>query len=232
MLLDVEWETINPGRILLGTNNRTILFGGIGPRHEVKIDYQFEICKYPLKKEICKRLLLEGCNIASESEWSLALKQNKIFGNNEIEELSDKINNSYWGKICDGSPFMTNDWIFRVGREWKLGKNEIIQISKENDEVEYYRLVRNKQKIGSKKQINVLPSASDKIRIFSEELLICMLIGIIPSFIWAYFNASSNYIYEGWLNLIFGGLFFGFFTIIFWRPRTKTWMIEDGLDTK
>ena len=86
MLLDVEWETINPGRILLGTNNRTILFGGIGPRHEVKIDYQFEICKYPLKKEICEKLLLEGCEIASESEWFLALNQNKIFGNAQNKE--------------------------------------------------------------------------------------------------------------------------------------------------
>ena len=148
--MNVEWEIINPGRILLGTNNRTILFGGIGPRHEVKIDYQFEICKYPLKKEICEKLLLEGCEIASESEWFLALNQNKIFGNNEIEEFSDKINNSYWGKICDGSPFISDDWIFRLGCEWKSGKNNIIQIEKENDEVEYHRLVRNKKKISTK----------------------------------------------------------------------------------
>ena len=230
--MNVEWEIINPGRILLGTNNRTILFGGIGPRHEVKIDYQFEICKYPLKKEICEKLLLEGCEIASESEWFLALNQNKIFGNNEIEEFSDRINNSYWGKICDGSPFISDDWIFRLGCEWKSGKNNIIQIEKENDEVEYPRLVRTTKKISTKQQINILPSSSNKTQIFTEEILICILVGIIPSFIWAYFNASSNYIYEGWLNLLFGGLFFGFSTIIFWRPPTKTWMIEDVLNTK
>jgi hypothetical protein len=66
----------------------------------------------------------------------------------------------------------------------------------------------------------------DKYRLLSEELIISLIFGIIPSFIWASFNASPGYISEGWLNLIFGGLFIGVFTIIFWRPRTKTWTVD------
>ena len=62
-----------------------------------------------------------------------------------------------------------------------------------------------------------------------EEIVICALIGIIPSFVWAYFNASPGYIAEGWLNLILGGVFMGLSTAIFWRPRTPTYLENDGI---
>jgi uncharacterized membrane-anchored protein YitT (DUF2179 family) len=62
-----------------------------------------------------------------------------------------------------------------------------------------------------------------------EEIVICTLIGIIPSFVWAYFNASQGYISEGWLNLILGGVFMGLCTGIFWRPRTPTYLENDGM---
>ena len=73
-----------------------------------------------------------------------------------------------------------------------------------------------------------LPSSSDKSKLLFEELLISLVIGIIPSFVWAYFNASSGYISEGWLNLVFGGLFIGVFTVVFWRPRTNSWRVGNN----
>ena len=73
----------------------------------------------------------------------------------------------------------------------------------------------------------VLPKNRDISRLLIEEIVISLVFGILPSFIWAYFNASGNYIIEGWLNLTFGGIFIGFFTIIFWRPKTKTYKIND-----
>tara|TARA_B100001250_G_scaffold48512_1_gene37959 strand:+ start:1992 stop:2672 length:681 start_codon:yes stop_codon:yes gene_type:complete len=225
--MGIEWEVIEPGKVLLGSDNRTVLFGGIGPKHEVKIDYRFEISKYPVKNNLSDKLILEGCEIASESEWSLAAKQQKIFGNDETEELSDRVNNSYWGKICDGRSFVSDNWIFGVGRRWEVGRCKGFQIEKNGNKSEYFRLVRNKIVLNESQKTNTLPSSPDKSKLLIEEILICFLAGIIPSFIWAYFNASPKYIYEGWLNLVFGGIFVGFFTILFWRPRTKTWLIKE-----
>ena len=74
-----------------------------------------------------------------------------------------------------------------------------------------------------------LPARADNRRIVFEEIVICTLIGIIPSFVWAHFNASQGYIAEGWLNLILGGVFMGLCTGIFWRPRTPTYLENDGM---
>lgn len=224
---DVVWEAIKPGKIQLGSENRTVIFGGIGPKHEVEINYEYEISKYPVKRDLCDKLIADGCNIASESEWFLALRQNKIFGENITEELSDRIANSYWGKICDGSAFIASDWIYRVGRRWRGHKSKEIRIEKSASKSEYYRLIKNKRLKENIEKKAALPHSSDKKRLLMQEILICITVGIIPSFIWAYFNASSDYVREGWLNLVFGGLFIGFFTILFWRPRTKTWLVKD-----
>ena len=43
MRLEIQWIDVEPGKVFIGSDNRSVLFGGIGPRHEVKIDYNFEI---------------------------------------------------------------------------------------------------------------------------------------------------------------------------------------------
>ena len=73
-----------------------------------------------------------------------------------------------------------------------------------------------------------LPDSSDKSRLLFEESSIALIFGIIPSFLWAYFNASDGYILEGWLNLVFGGIFIGVFTVIFWRPKTTSWRVGNN----
>ena len=73
-----------------------------------------------------------------------------------------------------------------------------------------------------------LPVRRDSRKIVIEEIVICTLFGIVPSFAWALFNASPGYIAEGWLNLVLGGVFLGLSTGIFWRPRTPTFKEVDG----
>ena len=49
----IDWVSIEPGSVLVGSDNRSILFGGIGPRHEVSIEYPFRISGKPFDpKEI------------------------------------------------------------------------------------------------------------------------------------------------------------------------------------
>tara|TARA_Y100001960_G_C14357988_1_gene672876 strand:- start:334 stop:594 length:261 start_codon:yes stop_codon:yes gene_type:complete len=73
-----------------------------------------------------------------------------------------------------------------------------------------------------------MPENPGNSRLFKEEALICLFAGILPSFFWAFFNASPDYIRNGWLNLIIGGVFFGLLTIVFWRPRQPTWYLVSG----
>ena len=228
MRLEIQWIDVEPGKVFIGSDNRSVLFGGIGPRHEVKIDYNFEISFLPVNYEIANIALQdEGCYVASESEWALAMEKKLISGKNEVEELSDRIRGSYWSKYCDGRPFIEDNWLMKVSRSWSSGKPSINSIRKD-EECEYLRLVKRPKTNHNNSASPKLPSSSDKSKLLFEELLISLVIGIIPSFVWAYFNASSGYISEGWLNLLFGGLFIGVFTVIFWRPRTNSWRVGNN----
>ena len=219
---------MEPGKVFIGSDNRSVLFGGIGPRHEVKIDYNFEISFLPVNHEIAEVALQdEDCYVASESEWALAMEKKLISGENQVEELSDRIRGSYWSKYCDGRPFIEDNWLMKVSRTWRSGNSSISSIRK-GEKCEYFRLVKRPKTNHNDSSSPKLPATSDKSKLLFEELLISLIIGIIPSFIWAYFNASSGYISEGWLNLIFGGLFIGVFTVVFWRPRTKSWRVGNN----
>ena len=219
---------MEPGKVFIGSDNRSVLFGGIGPRHEVKIDYNFEISFLPVNHEIAEVALQdEDCYVASESEWSLAMEKKLISGENQVEELSDRIRGSYWLKYCDGRPFIEDNWLMKVSRTWRSGNPSISSIRK-GEKCEYLRLVKRPKINHNDSSSPKLPASSDKSKLLFEELLISLIIGIIPSFIWAYFNASTGYISDGWLNLVFGGLFIGLFTVVFWRPRTSSWKVGNN----
>ena len=219
---------MEPGKVFIGSDNRSVLFGGIGPRHEVKIDYNFEISFLPVNHEIAEVALQdEDCYVASESEWALAMEKKLISGENQVEELSDRIRGSYWLKYCDGRPFIEDNWLMKVSRTWRSGNSSISSIRK-GEKCEYLRLVKRPKINHNDSSSPKLPATSDKSKLLFEELLISLIIGIIPSFIWAYFNASTGYISDGWLNLVFGGLFIGLFTVVFWRPRTSSWKVGNN----
>ena len=226
--MEIQWITVEPGKVFIGSDNRSILFGGVGPRHEVKIDYDFEISYMPVDSETAKLALQnEDCYIASESEWSLAMDKKLISGENEVEELSDRIRGSYWSKYCDGRPFIEENWLMKVSRTWSSGIPSITSTRK-GEKCKYSRLVKRTKVEYHDSSAPKLPASSNKSNLLFEELIISLFFGIIPSFVWAYFNASAGYISEGWLNLLFGGLFIGVFTVIFWRPRTKSWRVGNN----
>jgi len=224
----LDWAPVEQGSAMLGSNDRSILRGGIGPRHQVKISEPFEITRYPVSPKIAQEMIKSGeAELASESEWAVSKAQGLIHAEpGTIETLADSISN-YWGKPCDGRPYIGDGEITtRRVRVWSEGG--ILESTRPIDVADSYplRLVRRPSKyFGTPIR---LPRAGDSTRILKEEAVICLVVGILPSFTWAWFNASSGYIAEGWLNLVMGGVFFGLSTAILWRPKTPTYIQTDS----
>ena len=212
--MKIEWVQVTKGRTELGSQNRSILFGGIGPRHMVAIDYDFQISRNPVSKEDAESLLSsEEIELASESEWHLAFVNGLIEGSNEIELLADCSRGDYWGKFVDGRAMFADDWIVRIGKKWNYGSAITHPIPRETIEPDFVRLVRR------------LPLTRDTTKIIREEVVIAIVLGIIPSFLWAHFNATPGYIETGWPGLVLGGVVLGLLTGLFWRPKTTSYRI-------
>ena len=73
-----------------------------------------------------------------------------------------------------------------------------------------------------------MPQAPSQADLIIRESIIALLIGILPSFTWAYFNASPNYLSESWLNIAVGGIFFSLMTAFLWRPKTPSFSVTGG----
>ena len=168
-------------------------------------------------------------DIASESEWELANSRGLLSAEiGCIEGLEDR-HHGYWGKICDGRPHYGVNRGLQNLRHWSKSGPVPIQrpTLSEAEETESVRLVIREDSDWSDNSL-AIPIRKDNQRIVIEEALISLFFGVLPSFIWAYYNASEGYIREGWLNLILGGIFFGLFTSLFWRPKQPTWHIKSG----
>jgi len=222
--MKIEWVQVTKGRTELGSQNRSILFGGIGPRHMVAIDYDFQISRNPVSKEDAGSLLSsEEIQLASESEWHLAFVNGLIEGSNEIELLADCSRGDYWGKFVDGRAMFADDWIVRIGKKWNYGSAITHPIPRETIEPDFVRLVRRESQSFSESQR--LPLTRDTTKIIREEVVIAIVLGIIPSFLWAHFNATPGYIETGWPGLVLGGVVLGLLTGLFWRPKTTSYRI-------
>tara|TARA_B100000902_G_C27107675_1_gene811986 strand:+ start:143 stop:916 length:774 start_codon:yes stop_codon:yes gene_type:complete len=228
----IPWVFVEPGSVLVGSDNRSILFGGIGPRHEATIDYSFRISKRPLDFEEVSRIEENSdMEIVSESEWQLAYSRGLLSGvDGYSESLADSAQ-EYWGKACDGRPFVNDGNSPNLIRRWKSGKADAFTVftQKDTDEPisDGVRMVVREHSGWGENPLSI-PNRRNLPMLILEEILVCLVFGIFPSFVWAFFNASPGYIREGWLNLILGGIFIGIFTILFWRPRQPTWYIESG----
>jgi len=229
-----EWSVVKSGNVTMGSDRRSVIFGGMGPRHEVHIGYKFRISKRPIEAGEASRIIREtSAEKASESEWELAYSRGLISGRDgEIELITDSARD-YWGKVCDGRPHFGGKGSPRISRLWQRGRAKKNILFSDITELEAKVRLVIRDGCDWAGGSPSLPSKIDSSRIILEETLISLFFGIIPSFGWAYFNASPGYIREGWLNLIFGGIFFGVFSMIFWRPKQPTWIIKgDKMVTK
>ena len=233
----IQWRNAKSGSVIFGSANRSVLFGAMGPRHEVNIGYDFQISEAPVSVEQVRNLQERlGAELASESEWELAYSQGLLIAEEgEIEVFPDSAN-SYWGKKCDGRPFLKGSKFPQISREWKDGKPTPSLSRPSSDSQSDFpelssdckvRLVVRNQKKWSEKSPK-LPEYADTSRIIGEEILISLIVGIIPSFAWAYYNAAPSYLAEGWINLTLGGLFIGILSGLFWRPLQPTWIVIEG----
>tara|TARA_Y100000588_G_scaffold352978_1_gene406054 strand:- start:149 stop:871 length:723 start_codon:yes stop_codon:yes gene_type:complete len=226
---EIQWADVEPGTVVMGSDDRSVLFGGMGPRHEVSIGYAFRISTRPVEhKDAASLVISSEAEVASESEWELANSQGMISAEDDaIEELADSAQN-YWGKVCDGRPHINQSSSPKILRKWATGgPTPSISFPGQGAEPYGVRLVMRDSPEWSKDPPRI-PTKKDNSRIVAEEAAISLLVGVIPSFVWAYFNASNGYIRDGWLNLVFGGIFVGVLTMVFWRPRQPTWRIESG----
>ena len=120
--MSIEWVSVAPGRTEIGSDNRSILFGGIGPKHMAEISYRYSITKHPILIEEAEKIIQsKEASLASESEWQLAFDQGAIFGNEELEKLSDCCKGDYWNKPLDGRPHLMDDWTFQIAKQWSAG---------------------------------------------------------------------------------------------------------------
>ena len=226
----VEWIEVKPGVVAVGSSNRSILFGGIGPRHEVSIGYRFKISRTPVPSiEALEIIQSSEADVASESEWELANSRGLLSAEiGLIEGLEDRYHD-YWGKACDGRPHYGGNRGLHSLRHWSKNGPVSIQRSplSEAGKTKSVRLVIREDPDWSDNPPTI-PIRKDNQRIILEEAIISLLLGVFPSFIWAYYNASDGYLREGWLNLTIGGIFLGLFTSLFWRPKQPKWSIKSG----
>ena len=177
---------------------------------------------------------IDEIRLPSEAEWALADIQGLILrGDMEVELLADRPPRSgYWGAPCDGRPWASPikagglpDSSAHITRVWR-GKGSLRGATPRNVSRPQmgFRLVRI-SKDAYKEEPQRLPTFPNKSELIIRESIIALLIGIIPSFTWAFFNASRSYLSESWLNIAVGGIFFSLMTAFVWRPKTASYRI-------
>ena len=204
-LESIDWVVVEPGSTYIGSSNRAVMFGAPGPRHEVSIQYRYEISDSAIKlSEVVTSVESGEVDISSESEWRLAFDRGLISEGLGIEVLQDRLASSYWGKICDGRPFHQRNSSLMVCREWR-GRDAIPRYLPANSETEHMVRVVRRETREPNPMAPRLPIRPPRTAVMREEALIILILGIIPSFLWALFNASPGYIETGWPGLVLGG---------------------------
>ena len=259
---EIEWIPVSPGTAWLGDDRGALMHVSNGPRHEIRIENEFEISSIPITFSQWKTLtgqsidgvasdstlnrltplMIEGALVGtdgalrppSEAEWALASEQGTIGrGEVQVEVLSDRPPRSgYWGAPCDGRPWIpqvhgggVSDHTAHVTRIWgESGTMRGATPRGVSRPQMGFRLVRSPVSDGELK----MPTSPPKSDLIVRESIIAIIVGIIPSFTWAYFNASSRYLSESWLNIAVGGVFFSLMTALIWRPKSPSYSIQDN----
>ncbi|MDG1541585.1 MAG: hypothetical protein P8Q39_01950 [Candidatus Thalassarchaeaceae archaeon] len=242
---DIEWLIVEPGSVWLGSDDGRLSLHPVKyhPRHEVRIDYTFEISKlaYPLNDLLKlsgidrEQFEQEGLRPPSEGEWLLAHTQGLVEQGDALwEKLADeRPRTGFWEQRCDGQPRKTNYKVkLELMKKWGSDGHETsysTEITEAMKGKEVTRIVRAPQSSNNPPRLPI----EDKRPFFIREILFTVLVGIIPSILWAYNFASSEYLTGNWTNIIGGGIFISLASGFVWRPKTASYRVSsDGISMK
>lgn len=178
--------------------------------------------------------------LVSEAEWELCLLQREALGIVELpqgsgEILADQPHASFWGAACDGRPRFEESrnrggFDMQVTRRPNpLWRKSMIRGAAPHSSRQTglgFRVARVPSSLEQQDCVH-LPSEPDRASILRREVFFFLMVGVLPSMIWAgYF--VPDYISRGWPNLLLGGSMVSLFTAFIWRPRRPTWVVDDG----
>ncbi len=170
----------------------------------------------------------------TQSEWIHAKNSKKINPKSGTKEiLADAVSSNYRGAMMDGRP---RPFEGHGPMQWHTATMEIHPTdnsvyalsSAPMDRDSYGLSLRLVITPIREKQARIVPKKADYGANIRSELLWITVIGVIPSFAIPWLRGMGDYVYSGWVNLLFGGLCFGFVTGAFWRPKRPVIMFNDG----
>ncbi|MEC7229160.1 MAG: hypothetical protein VXV95_03820 [Candidatus Thermoplasmatota archaeon] len=170
----------------------------------------------------------------TQGEWLHAKNTKKIEVECGMKEvLADAVAPNYRGAMMDGRPRQFDghgpmQW-HTATMEIHPNKASIHALSSapmDRDNIGLsVRLVLTPIRKGDPKTV---PKKADYGANIRSELLWTTVLGVIPSFAIPWLRGLGDYVYSGWVNLLFGGLCVGFVTGAIWRPRRPIITYEQG----
>ena len=170
----------------------------------------------------------------TQSEWVHAKNLDKIIVECKSKEiLADAVSSNYRGAMMDGRP---RQFSGHGPMQWHTATMEIHPNNKAIHALSSAPMDRNNSGLSVRLVITpirdgapiIVPTKADYGANIRSELLWTTLLGIVPSFAIPWLRGMGDYVYSGWVNLLFGGLCVGFVTGAFWRPRRPVIMYEQG----
>ena len=170
----------------------------------------------------------------TQGEWIHAKNSNKISPESGTKEiLADAVSSNYRGAMMDGRPRMFDG---HGPMQWHTATMEIHPSNNSIHALSSAPMDRDCHGLSlrliitpiRKEPAIIVPKKADYGANIRSELLWTTMLGVVPSFAIPWLRGMGDYVYSGWVNLLFGGLCVGFVTGAFWRPKRPIVMFEDG----
>ena len=170
----------------------------------------------------------------TQGEWMHAREQKVIQINCKTKEiLADAVSGNYRGAMMDGRP---RTFEGHGPMQWHTATMEIHPSNKDIIALSSAPMDRENEGLSLRLALTpirkgspiTVPRKADLAGNIKSELIWTTLLGVVPSFAIPWLRGMGDYVYSGWVNLLFGGLCAGFVTGALWRPRRPIIMYEDG----
>ena len=170
----------------------------------------------------------------TQGEWMHAREQKVIEINCKTKEiLADAVAGNYRGAMMDGRP---RTFEGHGPMQWHTATMEIHPSNKDIIALSSAPMDRENKGLSLRLALTpirkgspvTVPRKADLAGNIKSELIWTTLLGVVPSFAIPWLRGMGDYVYSGWVNLLFGGLCAGFVTGALWRPRRPIIMYEDG----